>query len=113
MTLTEQVADSLNHILEVNQKVNDMINMVAYSGEEQSKNAEEISRNIEGINNVTQQSSAGTQQIAKAAEELNRLTDDLQGLINRFKLSEEKSKVSLSSRSRLAVRENGRMILTN
>ncbi|MDP4190108.1 MAG: methyl-accepting chemotaxis protein [Bacteroidota bacterium] len=113
MTLTEQVADSLNHILEVNQKVNDMINMVAYSGEEQSKNAEEISRNIEGINNITQQSSAGTQQIAKAAEELNRLTDDLQGLINRFKLSEEKSKISLSGRSRLAVRENGRMVLTN
>ncbi|MGE5496960.1 MAG: methyl-accepting chemotaxis protein, partial [Syntrophothermus sp.] len=87
MRLTEDVALSLNKILEMNEKVLDIITQVAAASEEQSSAAEEISKNIEGISTVTQESAAGTEQIAKAAEDLNRLTVNLQDLISRFRLA--------------------------
>lgn len=86
MRLTEEVAGALDQILNVNQKVNDIITQVAAASEEQSIVAEQISRNIEGISSVTQQSAAGTEQIARAAEDLNRLTVNLQSLMGRFEL---------------------------
>ncbi|MCU7504324.1 MAG: HAMP domain-containing protein, partial [Ignavibacteria bacterium] len=68
MMLTENVALVLTQILEMNQKVSDMVTQVAVASEEQSSAAEQISKNIEGITSVTQQSAAGTEQIARAAE---------------------------------------------
>ncbi len=89
MELTGQVASVLDDILNVNQKVSDMVNQVAAASEEQSATAEQISKNIESISSVTQQSAAGTQQIARAAEDLNQLTNNLQLLIERFTLDKK------------------------
>jgi len=88
MALTEEVAKVLVEILEVNQKVSDMVDQVAAASEEQSSAAEQISKNIESISSVTQESAAGTQQIAKAAEDLNRLTNKLQKIIEHFQLDD-------------------------
>ncbi|MEI7811031.1 MAG: methyl-accepting chemotaxis protein [Ignavibacteria bacterium] len=86
MRLTEEVAASLQRILEVNQSVSNIITKVAAASEEQSGASEEISNNIEGISSVIHQSAAGTQQIARAAEDLNKLTLNLQDLVGRFKI---------------------------
>lgn len=107
MQLTEAVALSLTQILDVNQKVSDIVTQVAAASEEQSSAAEQISKNIEGISSVTQQSAAGTEQIARAAEDLNRLTVNLQDLVSRFKLSETESGSSMGS---LAVRSNRKLL---
>ncbi len=101
MELTEDVAQVLNEILEVNSKVSDMINQVAAASEEQSATSEQISKNIEGISTVTEQSASGVQQIAHAAEDLNGLTNNLQTLLEKFRLTDE---------SQLSVRSNGKLI---
>ncbi len=86
MELTEEVADVLMQILEMNNAVADLVNQVAAASEEQSSTAEQISKNIENISAVTHESAAGTSQIARAAEDLNRLTDNLETLIGQFQL---------------------------
>ncbi|MGE5354049.1 MAG: methyl-accepting chemotaxis protein [Acidobacteriota bacterium] len=88
MSLTEAVSMSLGNILEVNQKVSDIVAQVAAASEEQASAADQISKNVEGISSVTQQSAAGTEQIARAAEDLNRLTVNLQELVSGFVLTE-------------------------
>ncbi|MGE5682273.1 MAG: methyl-accepting chemotaxis protein [Bacillota bacterium] len=109
MNLTEAVALSLSQILEINQRVSDIVSQVAAASEEQSSAAEQISKNIEGISSVTQQSAAGTEQIAKAAEDLNRLTVNLQELVSRFRLSNENSG-QFSQASRM-ISENKRKLI--
>lgn len=84
MKHTEEVARSLQEILESNHTVNDIITQVAAAIEEQSAAAEQISKNMEGISSVTQESAAGTEQIARASEDLNNLTVKLQNLIDKF-----------------------------
>jgi len=98
MALTEEVAKVLVEILEVNQKVSDMIDQVAAASEEQSSAAEQISKNIESISSVTQESAAGTQEIAKAAEDLNRLTDNLQKIVEKFKINDSNRLKQLSGK---------------
>ncbi|HEX2865929.1 MAG TPA: methyl-accepting chemotaxis protein [Ignavibacteriales bacterium] len=88
MTQTEEVAEVLRQILEVNQNLDGVIAQTAAAAGEQSNAAEEISRNIEGITTVAHQSAAGTEQIARAAEDLSRLTLNLQYLVGRFRLGE-------------------------
>ncbi|MFH1194854.1 MAG: methyl-accepting chemotaxis protein [bacterium] len=101
LLLTEEVADVLKDILNVNTQVSDMVNQVAAASEEQSSAAEQISKNIEGISSVTNQSAAGTQQIAHAAEDLNQLTVRLQNLVEQFKLNDP---------TEYAIRSNGKIV---
>ncbi len=92
----------LEEIISEADKVNDIINQVAASNEQQSATAEQISRNIEGISNVSHESASGIEEIAKSAESLNRLTDDLGSLVQRFKI-EGKAK-------NFGIRENGKVV---
>lgn len=94
--LAERAGVSLKEIIEVADKVLDLITQVAAASEEQTSAAEEISKSIEGINAVTRESAAGIHEIAKASEDLSRLTIDLQSMVGRFRLkSEEHEKRSL------------------
>lgn len=88
LSLTEQVASSLQQIFQINAVVADLVSQVAASSEEQSTTAEQISKNIDSINTVSQESASGTAQIARAAEDLSRLTENLHGLINQFQLEQ-------------------------
>jgi methyl-accepting chemotaxis protein len=93
---------SLREIVEVSQKVTDMVTQIAAASEEQSSASEEISRNVEAISKVSSETAIGTQQIARAAEDLNRLTENLQQLIARFTL---KAKEHRSNRRLAAAAE--------
>lgn len=100
--LAKEAEIVLNDIIDVAHKVSDTVIQVAAASEEQSNSSELISKNIEGINNVTRETSQGISQIAKASEDLSQLTIDLQTLIAKFKISE--------NRSHLSVRSNGKLI---
>ena len=77
---------SLKEIVEISQKVTDMITQIATASEEQSSTSELISKNVEAISAVTSETATGTQQVARAAEDLNHLTVNLQELVGQFTL---------------------------
>ena len=68
--LADKAGLSLHEIVEVSQRVTDMVSQIAAASEEQSSASEQISKNVEGISSVTNQTAAGVQQIARAAEDL-------------------------------------------
>jgi len=118
--LADRAGSSLKEIVEISQRVTDMVAQIAAASEQQSSASEQISKNVEAISTVTGETAQGTQQIAKAAEDLNRLTENLQQYIDKFKLSSDGSgsahpahndrlKAKLE-RSRVAVRENGSLV---
>ncbi|MCX6139196.1 MAG: methyl-accepting chemotaxis protein [Ignavibacteriales bacterium] len=121
--LADKAGASLGEIVEISQKVTDMISQIAAASEEQSKASEEISKNVEGISSVTGETAQGTQQVARAAEDLNRLTDSLQQLLSKFNLSgnSTESRVGTANSaknydhkdgmSKPAVKKNGPMAL--
>ncbi len=86
MKLNEEVALTLEEILNNVAESYDQINQLASASQEQSATVEQISKNVESINAVTQESASGLQQVANSAEDLNRLTEKLQNLISQFKL---------------------------
>jgi methyl-accepting chemotaxis protein len=121
--LAEKAGVSLKEIVEVSQRVTDMVAQIAAASEEQSSASEQISKNVEAISAVTGETASGTQQIARAAEDLNRLTENLQQLVGRFKLSNNGTQHSVApsngsergarksqAKSKLAVRENGVLV---
>jgi methyl-accepting chemotaxis protein len=87
ISLADKAGKSLKEIVDVSQKVTDMVSQIAASSEQQSSASEQISKNIEAIATVTGETASGTQQIARAAEDLNRLTENLQQMVGRFQLS--------------------------
>ena len=84
--LADKAGASLREIVDISQKVTDMVAQIATASEQQSTASEQISKNVEAISAVTGQTASGTQQIARAAEDLNRLTENLQLLVGRFRL---------------------------
>ncbi|MFZ4619092.1 MAG: methyl-accepting chemotaxis protein [Bacteroidota bacterium] len=90
---TEKARVSLNHILDISQKVTEMVSHIATASTEQTRASDVISKNIDAISAVAQQSSVGNQQIAKAMNDLNQQTDHLQNLIGTFKFSGDESKM--------------------
>lgn len=122
--LADKAGLSLHEIVEVSQRVTDMVSQIAAASEEQSSASEQISKNVEGISSVTNQTAAGVQQIARAAEDLNRLTENLQQLLGRFKLTAGSAEHKTATvhhapklnvkhkeeKSKLAVRENGALV---
>ena len=85
--LADRAGTSLTEIVQVSQKVTDMVMQIASASEQQSKASEDISKNVEAISSVTTQTASGTRQIARAATELNGLTGNLSELIGRFRLT--------------------------
>lgn len=117
IVLADRAGASLHQIVDISQKVTDMVTQIAEASEHQSTASSQISKNVEAISMVTQQTASGTQQVAKAAEDLNWLTESLQQLVRRFKLSNKEShQGTLSSsaspkikepKSSTLVKENG------
>jgi methyl-accepting chemotaxis protein len=90
--LADRAAKSLGEIVDISQKVTDMVSQIAAASEQQSTASEQISKNVEAISSVTNESASGTQQIAKAAEDLNRLTENLQQLVSQFQLGDHEER---------------------
>jgi methyl-accepting chemotaxis protein len=121
IALADKAGVSLKEIVGISQKVTDMVTQIAAASEEQSSASEQISKNVEAISAVTGETAQGTQQIARAAEDLNRLTEELQGLVAKFRLSEDDKAVAShgsakyrqphqAPKSHVAVRANGTFV---
>ncbi len=89
IVLADKAGASLQEIVEVSQKVTDMVTQIATASEQQSATSAQISRNVEAISKVTEEAAEGTQQISRTGEDLNRLTETLQRLIAAFSLNGE------------------------
>ena len=100
--LADAAGNSLLEIVEISQRVTDMITHIASASEQQAGASESIAKSVLQISMVTQESASGIQQIARTAEELNGLTDTLQRLIDKFQLSHprEEARVDMSFASR-------------
>ncbi len=112
ISLADRAGASLREIVNVSQRVTDMVTQIAVASEQQSSAAEQISKNVEAISTVTSQTASGTQQIAHAAEDLNRLSENLQQLVDKFVISRDAgaARGQQMEKSSVAVRANGKLI---
>lgn len=85
--LADKAGSSLEQIVDVNNKMLNMIEQIATASVQQSKTSEEIARNIEQISIVTQDSEKTSQQTASAAEVLNKQADELKEIVKNFEVS--------------------------
>ncbi len=87
VSITNDVAKSLETILEGNKKVNDLISEIAAASEEQSKGIEQVNTAVAQMDKVTQQNAANSEESASSSEELSSQAEELQGMISQFQLS--------------------------
>jgi methyl-accepting chemotaxis protein len=83
--LADQAGNSLGEIVNMSQRVMDMIRQIATAAEEQSTAAEQISKNIEHVASITKESAAGAEQSATASEQLNQQAEGLRTMVEAFK----------------------------
>ena len=89
---TTMAGSSLSEIIQMADRVGEMVTHIATAATEQSSATEEVNNNIEQISKITSETAAGAQQSAKAVHELSNLALDLQNLVSQFKLSHNGSK---------------------
>jgi methyl-accepting chemotaxis protein len=104
MKLAEQAGLSLQEIVNISQKVTDMITQIAVSSEQQSTTSEQISQNMEIIHSVTKRMTGSTSEVASASEGLKQLTEQLQEAVNQFKLDEDEQNEPVVRRAHLLER---------
>ena len=84
--LVDAAGNSLREIVNLSQRVTDMVSQIAEANVRQASSSKDIARSVGEISNVAHDTATGVQQIAKTAEDLDRLTENLQQLTNTFKL---------------------------
>jgi methyl-accepting chemotaxis protein len=86
--MADKAGQSLTKIVEVSQKVMDMMKQIASGTDEQTEAVEIVSSNVENISKITKETAGGAKQSAKAAEQLNQQAEELKSIVETFKLSE-------------------------
>lgn len=81
-----EAGKSLNEIVAMSGRVQQMIEQIASAAEQQSAAAEQIARNIGDVAAVTEESAKSAEQSATAADELNRQAEALHKIVNSFKV---------------------------
>ena len=85
--ITEEVAKSLNQIVDRVGKVGDLIAEIAAASNEQALGIEQVNTAVAQMNQVTQQNAANSEESASAAEELSSQASELANMVSEFKLS--------------------------
>jgi methyl-accepting chemotaxis protein len=85
--LVDAAGNSLRDIVQLSQKVTDMVSQIVEANERQASSSKDIAQSVGEISGVAHETATGVQQIAKTAEDLDRLTENLQQLVSKFKLS--------------------------
>jgi methyl-accepting chemotaxis protein len=86
---TSEAGCSLHEIIQMSERVGDMVTHIATAATQQSAATEEINSNIEKIANIAASSSAGAQQTSKALQDLSSLALNLRHLVGQFRISED------------------------
>jgi methyl-accepting chemotaxis protein len=84
---TAQAGASLQTIIEMSDRVGEMITHIATAATQQSAATEEVSSNLEQIAKITEETATGAQHCAVSVKELDGLAKNLQSLVGRFRLS--------------------------
>ncbi|MCL2689987.1 MAG: methyl-accepting chemotaxis protein [Chitinispirillia bacterium] len=85
--ITEEVAKTLNQIVDRVNKMGGLIGEIAAASNEQAQGVEQINTAIASMNNVTQQNAANSEESASAAEELSSQAAELSNMVAAFTLS--------------------------
>jgi len=89
--ITEEVAKSLEQIVDRISKVGDLIAEIAAASKEQAQGIEQVNTAVANMNQVTQSNAASAEVSASAAEELKSQAAELANMVNAFKISTEKT----------------------
>jgi len=85
--ITEEVAKSLNQIVDRVGKVGDLIAEIAAASNEQALGIEQVNTAVAQMNQVTQSNAANSEESASASEELSSQAAELANMVNEFTLS--------------------------
>jgi len=98
--LADKAGNSLSEIVNMSQRVMDMVRQIATAADEQSTAADEISKNVELVSSITKETATGAEQSAAAAEVLNRQAESLRELMSRFKIAATSAEVDPNASGR-------------
>lgn len=87
VSTTTEAGNSLKEIIEMAERVGEMVTHIAAASTQQSGATEEVNANIEQISRITMDAASGAQQSARACQELSNLALDLQNMVSQFKLA--------------------------
>ena len=84
LDLAHSAGDSLNHITQAINQINEGNLIIASAAEEQAQVAREVDRNLMNIRDLSTQTAAGANQTTAASHELSCLAVNLNTMISRF-----------------------------
>ena len=94
---TAQAGTALKEIIQMAEKVGEMIMHIATAATEQSSASEQVNQNMDQIARLVKESSIGAQESAKACQDLSGLALDLHKLVGNFQLGETQGMVSTAA----------------
>jgi len=103
--ITEEVAQSLNKIVNHTGKLGDIIAEVAVASKEQSQGTEQVNIAVMQMSNVTQRNAAISEQCASASQELSDQASKLSEMVQEFKLSDDHNDTHRSAVTKISRRE--------
>lgn len=83
---TAEAGEALRQIIEVAEKVGEMVTHIAAATAQQSSTSDQVNNNMEQIAKLVNESAVGSQQAAKACQDLSELAIDLQRMVGNFRL---------------------------
>lgn len=84
---TREAGNSLQEIIDISDRVGEMVSHIATGAVEQATVTEDVNRAIERIADIAAQSAAGSLQATKALEDLAHLAADIQNQVGQFQLA--------------------------
>jgi methyl-accepting chemotaxis protein len=86
---TAKAGESLKQIIQMSERVGEMIAHIATAATEQSSATEQVNQNVELIAWLVNESAIGAEQSAKACQDLSGLALDLQKMVSSFRLEDK------------------------
>lgn len=91
VTATDEAGKSLREIIDLADRVGEMVMHIATAAAEQLNATEEVKHNTEQIADIAAATANGAQEATKAMEDLARLAADIQNQVGQFRLSARSS----------------------
>lgn len=89
---TAKAGESLKQIIQMSERVGEMIAQIATAATEQSSATAQVNQNVELIARLVNESAIGAGQSAKACQDLSGLALDLQKMVSSFRLEEKSAR---------------------